>query len=809
MLTKLAKLRSCTYLHRQTRLSPVKLFSRQLVLPGGPGPAVIHGLPSPQKKLPLSYRNQLKNAKRVVVKLGSAVVTRDDECGLALGRLAAIVEQVSELQNAGKQMMVVTSGAVAYGKQRLRGEMSMQQTLRQSLNYSRNGPTSHPKSSYIEPRACAAVGQGGLVSLYETMFNQYGISVAQVLVTKPDFRDQYSRANLKTTLEELLKMHCIPIVNANDVVAPPPSQDVDLAGLTPRQQTYLSANKTVISLKDNDSLAALFAVEMNADLLILLSDVDGIYTGPPDLETSRFIDVFRPGDIENIKFGGKSRVGLGGMESKVRAATWALENNCAVVIANGEFKDANIIKDIVNGRRIGTFFTLAEKIGASIEDQAAKAREGSRALQSLSPNQRAEIIYRLSELLLERQDDILSANQRDLDAARIAGNLPPPLMSRLALTNNKLKTLSDGLRKIADDSFSNVGRVLKATRLASGLELNQITVPIGVLMVIFESRPDALPQVAALAIASANGLLLKGGKEAYHSNHYLFSLVQEALSLHGAQGCPHASALISTRDEVSDLLQLENCIDLVIPRGSNELVRKIQAESKHIPVLGHSEGICHVYVDKDADMEMALQIVIDSKCDYPAACNAMETILVHRELLRTSAFDQVLDELRNNNVIVHAGPRLAKALPFGPVPAKSLKVEYSSLECAMEIVDDVEDAIRHINEHGSAHTDAIVTDCDRIAKRFIQGVDSACVFHNASTRFADGYRFGLGAEVGISTSRIHARGPVGVEGLLTTKWLLRGDGHLVSQFGEDGKCKFVHEQLEVYPDSYNKRTASE
>ncbi|XP_065071424.1 delta-1-pyrroline-5-carboxylate synthase-like isoform X4 [Rhopilema esculentum] len=795
MLTKLAKLRSCTYLHRQTRLSPVKLFSRQLVLPGGPGPAVIHGLPSPQKKLPLSYRNQLKNAKRVVVKLGSAVVTRDDECGLALGRLAAIVEQVSELQNAGKQMMVVTSGAVAYGKQRLRGEMSMQQTLRQSLNYSRNGPTSHPKSSYIEPRACAAVGQGGLVSLYETMFNQYGISVAQVLVTKPDFRDQYSRANLKTTLEELLKMHCIPIVNANDVVAPPPSQDVDLAG--------------VISLKDNDSLAALFAVEMNADLLILLSDVDGIYTGPPDLETSRFIDVFRPGDIENIKFGGKSRVGLGGMESKVRAATWALENNCAVVIANGEFKDANIIKDIVNGRRIGTFFTLAEKIGASIEDQAAKAREGSRALQSLSPNQRAEIIYRLSELLLERQDDILSANQRDLDAARIAGNLPPPLMSRLALTNNKLKTLSDGLRKIADDSFSNVGRVLKATRLASGLELNQITVPIGVLMVIFESRPDALPQVAALAIASANGLLLKGGKEAYHSNHYLFSLVQEALSLHGAQGCPHASALISTRDEVSDLLQLENCIDLVIPRGSNELVRKIQAESKHIPVLGHSEGICHVYVDKDADMEMALQIVIDSKCDYPAACNAMETILVHRELLRTSAFDQVLDELRNNNVIVHAGPRLAKALPFGPVPAKSLKVEYSSLECAMEIVDDVEDAIRHINEHGSAHTDAIVTDCDRIAKRFIQGVDSACVFHNASTRFADGYRFGLGAEVGISTSRIHARGPVGVEGLLTTKWLLRGDGHLVSQFGEDGKCKFVHEQLEVYPDSYNKRTASE
>lgn len=782
---------------KESIILSARCFSRASVLPSGTGGVI--GKLGQRNKISLNYRNQLKHAKRIVVKLGSAVVTRDDECGLALGRLAAIVEQVSELQNSGKQMMVVTSGAVAYGKQRLRGELTMQQTLRQSLNYSRNGSSNSQGRAYIEPRACAAVGQGGLVSLYDTMFSQYGISVAQVLVTKPDFRDSDSRANLKTTLEELLKMHSIPIVNANDVVAPPPSQDLDLAGLSPRQQT-------VISLKDNDSLAALFAVEMNADLLILLSDVDGIYTGPPDLESSRLIDVFRPGDIENIKFGGKSRVGLGGMESKVRAATWALENSCAVVIANGEFKDANIIKDIVNGRRIGTFFTLAERVGASIEDQAAKAREGSRALQALSPGQRSEIIYRLSELLIDRQEEILKANQRDLDEARIAGNLAAPLLSRLALSSSKIKTLADGLKQIADDSFDNVGRLIKATRLSDNLELNQVTVPIGVLMVIFESRPDALPQVAALAIATANGLLLKGGKEAYHSNNYLFSLVQEALSIHGADGCPHATALISTREDVTDLLQLEDCIDLVIPRGSNEMIRKIQEESKHIPVLGHSEGICHIYVDKDADLEMALQVVIDAKCDYPAACNAMETLLVHKELLRTSAFDQLLDELRDNNVMVHAGPRLSKALPFGPVPAKSLKVEYGGLECAMEIVDDVEDAIRHVNEHGSAHTDSIITSCDQTAKRFLQGVDSACVFHNASTRFADGYRFGLGAEVGISTTRIHARGPVGVEGLLTTKWLLKGDGHTVAQFGEGGKYRFTHEPLEIHSDSYKART---
>eukprot|EP00794_Sanderia_malayensis_P005426 gene5426-6105_t len=785
MLTKLLSVQSA--LSSASRLwQPSMNFSRNVVVPGGQ--LVGH------KKMALHYRNQLKNAKRIVIKLGSAVVTRDDECGVALGRLSAIVEQVSELQNSGKQMMVVTSGAVAYGKQRLRGEMSMQQTLRQSLNYSKSGPSPNPKGTYIEPRACAAVGQGGLVSLYETMFSQYGISVAQVLVTKPDFRDAYSRANLKTTLEELLKMHCIPIVNANDTVAPPPSQDQDLTGLTPRQQT-------IISLKDNDSLAALFAVEMNADLLLLLSDVDGIYTGPPDQENSRLIDVFRPGDIENIKFGGKSRVGLGGMESKVRAATWALENNCAVVIANGEFKETNLIKDIVDGRRCGTFFTLAEKVGPSVEDQAIKAREGSGALQALTAQQRAEVIYRLSELLVEREQEILSANQRDLDAARVSGSLAAPLLSRLALSRSKIKTLSDGLKKIADDSFDNVGRLVKATRVAENLQLNQVTVPIGVLMVIFESRPDALPQVAALAIATANGLLLKGGKEAYHSNNYLFSLVQEALSIHGPEGCPHAVALISTREGVSDLMQLENCIDLVIPRGSSEMIRKIQSESKHIPVLGHSEGICHVYVDKDADLDMALRVVIDSKCDYPAACNAMETVLVHRELLRTSAFDQILDELRDNNVDVHAGPRLAKALPFGPVPAKTLKVEYGGLECAMEVVDDVEDAIRHINVHGSSHTDSIITGNERTAWRFLQGVDSACVFHNASTRFADGYRFGLGAEVGISTTRIHARGPVGVEGLLTTKWVLKGDGHTVSQFNEGGPCQYIHEPIEIETES--------
>ncbi|XP_065649444.1 delta-1-pyrroline-5-carboxylate synthase isoform X3 [Hydra vulgaris] len=737
---------------------------------------------------PIHFRNQLKQCKRIVVKLGSAVITRDDECGVALGRLASIVEQVSELQNAGKQMMIVTSGAVAFGKLKLRSELSMQQTMRDSLRL--NGR----RGGLLDSRACAAVGQSGLVSLYEEMFNQYGVTVAQVLVTKPDFQNDRNRENLQTTIEELIHMHCIPIVNANDVVAPQPSPDVDLSGLTSRE-------RTIISLKDNDSLAAMFAVQMNADLLIILSDVDGIYTGPPGEEGSSLLSVYRPSDKNLVRYSQvKSRVGTGGMESKVEAASFALDRGVSVVIANGVFKDTTIITDILDGKKIGTFFTDAENEGPTSEEQALKARNCSRALQNLTPHQRAEIIFRLSELLIERQTEILDVNQIDLNAAKKADNLSASMISRLALTPSKLKVLSEGLRQIANNSYDLLGRTLKATQVAEDLELRQITVPIGVVMVIFESRPDALPQVAALSIASGNGLLLKGGKEASHTNKYLHSLVQEALQVHKTNGYVDAVALIDGRDEVADLLRMKDVVDLVIPRGSSNMIASIKEMSKDIPVLGHAEGICHVYVDKEADIDMALKIVIDSKCDYPAACNAMETLLVHENLLRTKAFDVLLDGLKNNGVTVHAGPRLCRALPFGPVPAKSLNVEYNQLECAMELVDGVDDAVRHIHEYGSSHTDAIVTENKESAERFLKNVDSACVFHNTSTRFADGYRFGLGAEVGISTGRIHARGPVGVEGLLTTKWVLRGKGHVVSDFSDGGKRKYLHQPKDVERD---------
>lgn len=270
-----------------------------------------------------------------------------------------------------------------------------------------------------------------------------------------------------------------------------------------------------------------------------------------------------------------------------------------------------------------------------------------------------------------------------------------------------MKNLSYGLKQIADSSHNNVGRVIRRTRLADGLDLKQITVPIGVLLVIFESRPDSLPQVAALAIASANGLLLKGGKEAAHSNRALMDLVKESLA---TVGCTNAISLVSTREEIGDLLSMEQHIDLIIPRGSSELVRSIQSQSQHIPVLGHAEGICHVYVDKDADLEKALKIVRDAKCDYPAACNAMETLLIHEDLMQGEFFSDLCNLLKKEGVKLYSGTKLNELLTFGPPLAKTMKHEYGSLECCVEVVKNLDEAIDHIHTYGSGHTEVIVTE---------------------------------------------------------------------------------------------------
>ncbi|XP_038846638.1 delta-1-pyrroline-5-carboxylate synthase-like [Salvelinus namaycush] len=728
-----------------------------------------------------AHRGELRKAKRIVVKLGSAVVTRGDECGLALGRLASVVEQVAMLQNQGREMMIVTSGAVAFGKQRLRHEILLSQSVRQALHSGQN-QIKDMSVPVLEARACAAAGQSGLMALYEAMFTQYSTCTAQVLVTNLDFHDDQKRRNLNSTLQELLRMNIVPIINTNDAVVPPPEPNSDLQG--------------VISIKDNDSLAARLAVEMKADLLIALSDVEGLYDSPPGTDDAKLIDIFYPGDQLSITYGTKSRVGIGGMEAKVKAALWALQGGTSVVIANGTHPKVtgHVITDIVEGKKVGTFFSEVKPAGPTVEQQTEMARNSGRTLAALHPDQRGEIICHLADLLVEKKEEILAANKMDMDLAVNAGQLSSALLNRLSLSPAKLNSLAIGLRQIALASQDSVGRVLRRTRVAHNLELEQITVPIGVLLVIFEARPDCLPQVSALAIASGNALLAKGGKEAANTNRILHELTQEALDIHWVK---EAVQLVSTREEVEDLCRLDEMIDLIIPRGSSQLVRNIQNAAKGIPVLGHSEGICHVYIDSEAAIDKVIKIVRDSKCDYPAACNAMETLLVHRDILRTPLFDQIIDMLRTEQVKIHAGPRFASYLTFSPSEVKSLRTEYGDLECCIEVVDSMQEAIDHIHRYGSSHTDVIVTENEDTAERFLQQLDSACVFWNASSRFADGYRFGLGAEVGISTARIHARGPVGLEGLLTTKWVLRGDGHTAADFSEQGTMKYLHENMPV------------
>ncbi|XP_061334614.1 delta-1-pyrroline-5-carboxylate synthase isoform X5 [Pezoporus flaviventris] len=576
-----------------------------------------------------AHRSELKHAKRIVVKLGSAVVTRGDECGLALGRLASIVEQVSVLQNQGREMMIVTSGAVAFGKQRLRHEILLSQSVRQAL-HSGQSQLKDMAIPVLEARACAAAGQSGLMALYEAMFTQYSICAAQILVTNLDFHDEQKRRNLNGTLHELLRMNIVPIINTNDAVVPPPEPNSDLQGVN------------VISVKDNDSLAARLAVEMKTDLLIVLSDVEGLFDSPPGSDDAKLIDIFYPGDQQSVTFGTKSRVGMGGMEAKVKAALWALQGGTSVVIANGTHPkiSGHVITDIVEGKKVGTFFSEVKPAGPTVEQQGEMARTGGRTLAALQPEQRAEIIYRLADLLTDQREEILLANKKDLEEAENKGRLALPLLKRLSLSTSKLNSLAIGLRQIAASSQDSVGRVIRRTRIAKDLNLEQVTVPIGVLLVIFESRPDCLPQVK-----------------------------------------------------------------------------------------------------------------------------------------------------------IHAGPKFASYLTFSPSEVKSLRTEYGDLECCIEVVDSVQEAVEHIHKYGSSHTDVIITENEETAEFFLQHVDSACVFWNASTRFSDGYRFGLGAEVGISTSRIHARGPVGIEGLLTTKWLLRGDNHVVSDFSEHGSMKYLHESL--------------
>jgi delta l-pyrroline-5-carboxylate synthetase len=417
---------------------------------------------------------------------------------------------------------------------------------------------------------------------------------------------------------------------------------------------------------------------------------------------------------------------------------------------------------------------------------ASKARSASRQLQALPSETRVAILNRIADNLEANESRIMAENAKDIEASS-QGKVADALLQRLILKPNKIAQLADGIRAIAKQE-EPIGHLLNRTEIAEGLILDKVTSPIGVLLIIFEARPDALPQIAALAIRSGNGLLLKGGKEAANSNVLLHSLIVDAIQEVAPDVGRDLIGLVTTRGEIDDLLKLHDVIDLVIPRGSNALVSYIQSHTK-IPVLGHADGICHIYVDSAADMDKAIKLCVDSKVDYPAACNAVEKILVHDALVGDKV-TALVKALQDAGVTIHGGEKASTILSLPVAP--SARIEWGTLDVTVELVGGLDEAIDHIHANGSGHTECIITEDRQVADDFLKRVDSACVFHNASTRFSDGYRFGLGAEVGISTARIHARGPVGVEGLLTTRYLMRGDGHYVEK---DKGVTYTHRKL--------------
>ena len=441
-------------------------------------------------------------------------------------------------------------------------------------------------------------------------------------------------------------------------------------------------------------------------------------------------------------------------------------------------------------------------LGENLTDVIQKTRTAAIALAKLSQSVKNDALEAIAIALEQNAEVILTANQQDVTAA-IAAQLPSPLISRLKLDANKLKSMVAGVRDVIrlDDP---IGDRQIHRELDAGLILERFSCPLGVIGVIFEARPDAVTQIAALGIKSGNGVILKGGSEAVHSCEaiakvmhdaldYLYQKKQKETQKEIQAVSPNVVQLLTTRAETLAILKMDKLIDLIIPRGSNQFVRYIQ-ENTHIPVLGHADGVCHLYVDVAADIHKAIAIAVDSKTQYPAACNAIETLLVH-SAIASEFLPLAAVALQERGVKLLGCDRTQQIIDTLPATDKDWATEYCDLILSIKVVDSLEEAIAHITTYGSKHTEAIVTEDQAIADIFTSDIDAAGVYHNCSTRFADGFRYGFGAEVGISTNKMPPRGPVGLEGLVTYKYRLVGDGHIVADYVGASAKAFTHLDL--------------
>lgn len=411
-----------------------------------------------------------------------------------------------------------------------------------------------------------------------------------------------------------------------------------------------------------------------------------------------------------------------------------------------------------------------------IREKAARMRAVSPFMSASAESVRNKALQAIADAIEREKAQIIGENLKDMKTAEEKG-IPAPVLKRLKFGEDKIGEVLDGIRELIslDDPLN---KTTLARELDDGLKLYRRTCAIGVVGVIFEARPDAMVQVASLCIKSGNCAMLKGGSEAKLTNRKLFSVIYDAVLSAGLpEGC---LMLAETHDDIDNLLECHESIDLLIPRGSNEFVQHIMNHTK-IPVMGHADGICHIYADRAADVEKAVPVILDAKIQYPAACNAAETLLIHRDVADRlmPALSQAFAEA---HVHLKGTEEIRKIVECEPAEEEDFRTEYLDYIISARVVDDIDEAIEHINRFGSHHTDCIITEDAEAAEHFMQLVDSAGVYCNCSTRFADGFRYGFGAEVGISTGKIHARGPVGLEGLVTYKYRLFGDGHIVGDY---------------------------
>ena len=426
---------------------------------------------------------------------------------------------------------------------------------------------------------------------------------------------------------------------------------------------------------------------------------------------------------------------------------------------------------------------------SNAQEAAKLAKKASISALQLSSDIKNKALIKIAEELTCNKDKILNANKEDLAKATEllnSGKMTQSMFNRLKLDENKLRDMIQGVKDIAqlDDP---INKTIWEKQIADGMLLKKISCPIGVIGIIFEARPDVISQISSLAIKSSNAVVLKGGSEATETNKAIFEIINNALK--SIKEFPeNLINLLFTRDDVKDMLNAEKYIDLIIPRGSNSLVQFIKSNTK-IPVLGHADGICHIYIDETAEINKVKNIVIDSKCQYPSACNSVETVLIHKNAA-AKMLKELLTTLKEANVKVNADEEIQKQFPkLINATVDNWHKEYGEKELSIKTVNNIEEAINHINTYGSGHTDCIITENKENAEKFMMFVDSAGVYHNVSTRFADGFRYGFGAEVGISTNKTHARGPVGLEGLTIYKYKLIGNGDIVNDF-VTGKRKF-------------------